>query len=106
MKLLLDENIPKRLTDDLSNFDVKTVTEMGWNGIKNGDLLKKVIAGKFDCLIPADKNMEFQQNFKGYQIPVIVIKVKRITYPNLKPIVPEIIKLLSVGPPLGINYVG
>jgi predicted nuclease of predicted toxin-antitoxin system len=29
MKLLLDANIPKRLTDDLSNFDVKTVTEMG-----------------------------------------------------------------------------
>jgi Cdc6-like AAA superfamily ATPase len=69
-------------------------------------LLKKVIAGKFDCLITAHKNIEFQQNFKGYQIPVIVIKVNRITYPNLKSIVPEIIKLLSVGPPLGINYVG
>jgi len=39
MKILLDENIPKNLKKDLSQFDVITVQEMGWNGLQNGALL-------------------------------------------------------------------
>ena len=105
MKLLLDENIPKRLTSDLTEFDVITVPEMGWSGIKNGDLLKKMIKEKFDCLVTADKNMEFQQNFSNYPIPVIVLKIKRITYPNIKAIVPELLKLLSSDLVPGISFV-
>ena len=38
MKLLLDENLPKKLKYRFSeNFEVLTVPEMGWSGIKNGD---------------------------------------------------------------------
>lgn len=38
MRLLLDENIPKRLKIDFPGHEVFTVTEKGWNGTKNGDL--------------------------------------------------------------------
>ena len=33
MKLLLDENLPKQLKAHLTDHEVYTVTEMGWNGI-------------------------------------------------------------------------
>jgi hypothetical protein len=40
MKLLLDENLPVKL---LASFDivheVRTVREVGWSGVKNGELL-------------------------------------------------------------------
>lgn len=39
MKLLLDENLPKRLKIDFPDHEVATVWEMGWNGVKNGPLL-------------------------------------------------------------------
>jgi predicted nuclease of predicted toxin-antitoxin system len=36
MKLLLDENLPKRLKTDFQDHEVYTVQDLGWNGIKNG----------------------------------------------------------------------
>lgn len=38
MKLLLDENLPRKLKQDLSEFEVFTVSEKGWSGKKNGEL--------------------------------------------------------------------
>jgi predicted nuclease of predicted toxin-antitoxin system len=105
MRLLLDENVPRKLTLDLRDYQVMTVPEMGWSGIKNGELLKQLIKEKIDCFITADKNIEFQQNFKKYPIPVIIIKVKRITYPNIKTIVPEMLKLIEEGLQPGINFI-
>ena len=55
MKLLLDESIPKRLKSDLSEFDVKTVPEMGWAGKSNGDLLQ-LASVEFTLFITVDKN--------------------------------------------------
>jgi len=37
MKILLDESLPKRLKKHFTGHAVKTVTEMGWQGKKNGD---------------------------------------------------------------------
>ena len=45
MKLLLDENVPKKLKYDLSEFEVYTVRDKRWNGIKNGELLELMLSG-------------------------------------------------------------
>jgi predicted nuclease of predicted toxin-antitoxin system len=34
MRLLLDENLPKKLKQDFVQHDVSTVSDMGWNGKK------------------------------------------------------------------------
>ncbi len=41
MRLLLDENLPKRLKSDFPDHEVFTVREKVWNGIKNGEILLK-----------------------------------------------------------------
>ena len=51
MKLLLDENLPKRLKQDFLDHQVYTVREKSWNGIKNGDLLKLLLENNFDALL-------------------------------------------------------
>ena len=43
MRVLLDENLPKRLKLDLPEYDVFTVRAMGWSGVKNGELLKLML---------------------------------------------------------------
>jgi hypothetical protein len=50
MKLLLDENLPKKIKSPLIDHELYTVKDKGWNGIKNGELLKLLIKEKFDCL--------------------------------------------------------
>lgn len=47
MRLLLDENLPKRLKNDFPNHEVFTVAEKQWRGKKNGDLLKLMLENEF-----------------------------------------------------------
>ena len=82
MRLLLDENLPKLLKFDFSDHEIFTVREMQWNGIKNGELLKLMVANSFDALSTFDKNLRYQQNFSKYILTVFVCRtnVRHSTY--------------------------
>jgi predicted nuclease of predicted toxin-antitoxin system len=80
MKLLLDENLPKRLKLDFQTHTVFTVRDKGWNGVKNGELMKMMIADGFDALITFDKNLQHQQNFDKYTLTVFVLSAEINTY--------------------------
>lgn len=101
MKLLLDENLPKKLKRELPGFTVFTTSEMGWNGKENGELLSLMIQNGFTALLTADKNLQHQQNFKRYTIPVIVLNSKFITYQDLVPLIPSVLNLLNSEIPPG-----
>lgn len=62
MKILLDENLPKKLKQDLQDFQVFTVREKGWKGKTNGELIQLMITERFDVLLTFDKNLEHQQS--------------------------------------------
>jgi predicted nuclease of predicted toxin-antitoxin system len=70
MKLLLDENLPKQLLNDFSEYEALTIQQNDWGGKTNGELLKLMLAAKIDAFLTADKNLQHQQNFKKYPIPV------------------------------------
>ena len=90
MKLLLDENPPKKLKLDFSEHEIYTVTDKGWNGVKNGDLLKLLVQENFDTLTTFDKNLQHQQNFKKYTIKVFVLSAPINTYQELSKLTPRI----------------
>jgi hypothetical protein len=54
MKILLDECVTRKLRQHLTEFEVKTVVEMGWSGLKNGSLLTAAIEDEFDILLTID----------------------------------------------------
>ncbi len=95
MKLLLDENLPKKLKNDLTDFKVLTVQDMGWNRKQNGELLALMILNGFDALITADKNLQNQQNFEKYPLPVLILNVKLLTYQHVINLLPELRRLLN-----------
>ena len=105
MKLLLDENLPRKLKKDLSDFEVFSVQEVGWGGKQNGELLELMIKNDFDVLITADKNLHNQQNFKKYPIPVIVLSALLITYEHLAPLTPKVRELLNAKLKAGPNII-
>lgn len=73
MKILLDECITKRLKPYLKEFEVFTVSEMKWNGIKNGKLMSLWIDNNFDLLLTIDMNLLFQQNLSKYRLSIVVL---------------------------------
>ena len=83
MRLLLDENLPKRLKLDFNNHEVFTVRDKSWNGIKNGELLQLMLADGFQALLTFDKNLQHQQNFEKYTLTVFVLHAPINTYTML-----------------------
>ena len=96
MKLLLDEQVPRRLSREFpNNFEIKTAQEMGWSSERNGVLLKLAAEEGFDALITADKNMEYQQNSDALPLTVIVLAPLFNRLSNLIPLVPSILGVLE-----------
>lgn len=97
MRVLLDECVPRSLREQLPGHDVKTVTESGWAGVKNGELLR-LAAQRFDVLITVDRNLEYQQNFLGAQIAVIVVHAPSNNVTALEPLMPQVLEAMPTAP--------
>jgi hypothetical protein len=54
------------------------VQELGWGGIKNGDLLQRA-EGEFDLFITSDQNIRYQQNLAGRHIAILEISSNDIS---------------------------
>ena len=90
MRILLDECIDRRLARDLVGHEVKTVPQMGWAGIKNGELLA-LAATEFEVFVTVDRNLSFEQNLPRFEIAVLVLKAPSNRLKDLQPLVPQIL---------------
>ena len=95
---------PKRLKQDLAEFEIFTVRDQGWNGVTNGDLIKLMLENGFDALITFDKNLQFQQNFTKYPLHVIVLTAVSNRYRHLSPLADKIKAALS-DPHVGVSII-
>ena len=62
MRLLLDESVPRRVWRFLPSHTVRTVVEMVWGGIKNGELLR-LAASDFDAFITVEKIFDTNRTY-------------------------------------------
>jgi predicted nuclease of predicted toxin-antitoxin system len=95
MKLLLDENLPKRLKQDFLEYEIYTVRDKGWNGKKNGELLALMVLENFHALFTFDRNLKYQQNFQKYSLPVFVLNATDNSYLTLSKLIPQIKEVLK-----------
>ena len=89
MKILLDECVTKKLKRHLTEFEIKTVVEMNWSGLKNGRLMNVAVEENFDVLLTIDKNLEHQQNMNKYEIAVVVLDVEKSKVDYLLELLPQ-----------------
>jgi len=88
-KLLLDECLNWRLLKELPEYLVKTVRQMGWSSLKNGELLNKA-QHEFEVLITTDKNIKYQQNLLKYEISIVVLDVRINDLEHIRPLIPKL----------------
>ncbi|MEK7256285.1 MAG: hypothetical protein AAB316_16145 [Bacteroidota bacterium] len=92
MKLLLDENLPRKLKSEFgAAHQVFTVSDMKWTGIKNGELLGLLVMHGFDALVTIDKNLQFQQNLAKFPIRLFVLDAPSNKIPVLKPYIQNLL---------------
>src|SRR6202035_3348382 len=104
MRVLLDECVPRALRNDLPGHEVKTVAELGWAGVKNGELLRR--AAEFDVLITVDRNLEYQQSFEGLSLAVIVVHAPSNDVTILRPLMPAVAAAIAQTRPGVVTHVG
>lgn len=96
MKILLDESAPRLIKTSLPEFSISTVQEMGWAGLKNGELLA-LAEKQFDVFITADKQLRYQQNLTGRRLAVIVLPSNQV--PAVIALLPAIRQAINVVQP-------
>ena len=94
MRILLDESLPRDLGRELAGHDVRTVRQVGSAGLKNGELLRRAV-DQFDVLVTGVQNIEYQQNPDRLPIPVVVLVAVNNRIESLRPLVPELMRVLS-----------
>lgn len=94
MKVLLDECVPRKLGRELADHQVFTVTERGWSGIKNGNLLA-LAAPEFDVFLTVDQNLKYQQNLKNFSIGIVLLIARNNRLKTLLPLMPEVREAVS-----------
>ena len=95
MRLLLDESVPRPLRTSFPADEVRTVPGMGWAGTGNGALLRLAADGAFDALLTVDRGFAHQQNQDELPLPVVVMLASSNRPDELRPLVPEVIEVLS-----------
>jgi hypothetical protein len=94
MRVLLDECVPRKLKRELADHQVRTVTEHGWSGITNGQLLTLAEA-EFDVFVTVDQNLKYQQNLTASGIAIILLVAKNNRFKTLLPLMPEVSQVLN-----------
>lgn len=99
MRILVDESLPVELADELNLPSLKTVSQIGLKGLKNGALLQRAEALGFTVFLTADQNLEFQQDLSGHVLSVIVLRARSNRMEHLRPLIPAVIQGLTlIGP--------
>lgn len=94
MRVLLDECVPRKLRQELTDHEVLTVTERGWSGIENGELLALAEA-EFDVFLTVDQNLKYQQNLSSIKIRLILLFARNNGLKALLPLMPEVRTVLE-----------
>lgn len=94
MRILLDENVPRKMKQAFPGFIVATVGEMGWAGVRNGELLK-LAENVFDVLITVDKGIQNQNVMESKNIALITLIVRWNKLPHLLPLIPQVLQTIA-----------
>jgi len=105
VRILLDESLPRPLSRLLAGHHVQTVTQMGWTGLSNGELLRQA-ADSFDAVLTADQNIEFQQDLRTLPVAVVVVVARTNRVESLRPLLPELLRVLDALQPRQLVRVG
>ena len=94
MRVLLDECVPRKLKRELPGHEVLTVTERGWSGVKNGELLALAVA-EFDAFLTVDQNLKYQQNLQTFPIGILILVARNNRLKTLLPLMPDVREALA-----------
>lgn len=97
MRVLFDQGVPFPISRYLTGHTVDVSADLGWDRLRNGELLIAAEQAGYDVLLTTDKNLRYQQNLKVRRIGMIVIG--HAQWPTLKLHVARIVEAVDAAAP-------
>ena len=97
MKVLLDENLDHRLRSHLGSHEVFTASYKGWDGFKNGKLLRAAEDDSFDVLVTGDQTLYYEQSLAGRRLAIVALS--SVEWRILKDYLPQIVNAIDNAAP-------
>jgi hypothetical protein len=63
--------------EKLYGHDCVSVQQRGWQGIRNGELLRRA-EGEFDLFLTTDESLRYQQNLAGRRIQILQLSTNKL----------------------------
>ena len=95
MRILIDECVDQRLRLLFVGHDCQTAAYAGFAGLKNGVLLAAAETAGFDVMVTNDQEIPFQQNLSIRRISIIVLCAPTNRLRDLRPLIPEALRVLD-----------
>ena len=73
MRVLFDNGTPRGVASVLAAHAVEEARSLGWDVLRNGELLDAAEAAGFDVFVTTDRNLRYQQNLAGRRIAIVVL---------------------------------
>lgn len=105
MRVLLDGNLPRTFAALLPGHRVETIHQRRWSDLDDRPLLDAA-EGEYDAFVTADQNLRFQQNLRGRQLRLVVVRAPRTSLPVLAPLAPAVLAALAEMAPGELRIVG
>ncbi len=74
MRILLDHNVPESLRHLITDHEVHTARYLGWDTLRNGELLRRTAVSGYDIFVTGDQGIQYQHN-----LPTIGLRVISLT---------------------------
>ena len=91
MKVLIDENLPRKLVGHLKGHECRTVAECG---PARRTVSYWLWRNQFDILLTLDKNIPYQQDLKSGRIAILIVHARSNRVQDLLPVIPDCLAAL------------
>jgi len=90
---------------ELPGHEVETVQSMGWEGVLNGELLRRA-ASRFDVFVTMDRNLPHQQRLANHRLGFVLVLAPSNRLVHLRPLIPRIVEAIATVQPGELREVG
>jgi hypothetical protein len=94
VRVLLDESVPRPWKRDIPEHEVVHVADLGWQGVKNGELLRRATSQGFAVLVTTDGNIEHQQNLSDAGLGIVIVRTVHNRIQELQPLAAALLEAL------------
>jgi hypothetical protein len=99
VKVLFDQGTPAPLRKALTGHDVQTAYELGWSGLRNGELISAAEAAGFEVFVTTDRNLMYQQNLVGRKLSFVVLLTT--SWPRIQKSLDAVVSAVDSATPAG-----